>query len=767
MKIYLNSKSGYFRGPLIPISRGFILLPVVMALTLISAIAFLMNREGAMQVHQLAGEIATSQAEFAAKAGLNHAIWQANNASCNGYSNFNSVNLGADSYSSTISPASSSPVKITSTGIDDRGARFTINRDRVKVYQPVTTMTLTLGTDPGMDSYLSSAFSTVNYGVGENSVLKTWIFGWFYRHQLIKFDLPTTLPATARIVSAQLQLYQKSGAGSGVITAYRLTRNWLEGTQNGTGTADGVTWKTYDGTNSWENNGGDYASIAIAKATVNSDNDVWRTWEIGHLVQDWVSGKYNNNGLLLKTDAAISQIFASKENTTASIRPRLVINYTCECGQSCNITPACDAEYATTIKTGEFSTLSSSASNIKGLTFYPAGSVFNGVIAPTGGAWVSVDSGTDQLIMTDMSGTFLTQVAAPDAASTGVAYVSGGIHAGQFAVTDYGFSGITWVNDSGTAVSKLTTTTTNPYGVTYLERTASGTYDGSLAIISANKAVSIYDQNGNRLRVIDVSALTVQPEDLVHIPKKDRFLIVDRGAQKVIMIDFNGTEMGSYSLSGYGLSNPYGIAINPLTCDHALGDLGKDVVTLLNKNLVNTSTLKVDALGDTNISEDSASSNYGSSSTIYVGRASGQGKLYKGLLKFDVSGLPSNATVTAATLRLNQTTSTGSGSFDIGVYKIIATWNESSVKWSNFNANSNYDTTQLAVTSVATGTTGFKEWSLPPALINEWIDGVPQPNYGLALVYESNSKGNVFQFASKENSTVGSRPQLVINYTTP
>jgi acid phosphatase type 7 len=191
------------------------------------------------------------------------------------------------------------------------------------------------------------------------------------------------------------------------------------------------------------------------------------------------------------------------------------------------------------------------------------------------------------------------------------------------------------------------------------------------------------------------------------------------------------------------------------------------VVTLLNKNLVNTSTLKVDALGDTNISEDSASSNYGSSSTIYVGRASGQGKLYKGLLKFDVSGLPSNATVTAATLRLNQTTSTGSGSFDIGVYKIIATWNESSVKWSNFNANSNYDTTQLAVTSVATGTTGFKEWSLPPALINEWIDGVPQPNYGLALVYESNSKGNVFQFASKENSTVGSRPQLVINYTTP
>lgn len=719
-----------------------------------------------MQVNQLAGEIATSQAEFAAKAGLNHAIWQANNASCSGYSNLNSVNLGAESYSTTISPASSSPIKITATGVDDRGARFTINRDRVKVYQPVTTMTLTLGTDPGMDSYLSSAFSTVNYGVGENSVLKTWIFGWFYRHQLIKFDLPTTLPATARIVSAQLQLYQKSGAGSGVINAYRLTRNWLEGTQNGTGTADGVTWKTYDGTNIWEDNGGDYASKAIAKATVNSDNDVWRTWEIGQLVQDWVSGKYNNNGLLLKTDAAISQIFASKENTTASIRPRLIINYTCECGQSCNITPACDAEYATTIKTGEFSTLSYSASNIKGLTFYPSGSVLNGVMAPTGGAWVSVDSGTNQILMTDMAGTLLTQVAAPEASPTGIAFVTGGIHAGQLAVTHSGLNTITWVNNNGTVASKLTLSASNQEGLTYLERTISGTYDGTVALISADKAVSIYDQNGNLLKVIDVSGLTNQPEDLVHIPKKDRFLIVDRGAQKVIMIDFNGAQIGSYSLVDYGLSSTYGIAINPLTCDHVLGDTGVDKVTVVNKNTALSATLTVDAMADSYLYEGSTSSNFGTSTTIQVGKSSGPGNEYKGLLKFDVSALPSNATVTSATLRLDQTASTGSASFNIGVYKIIANWSESTVKWSNFSGGSNYDANQLAFTSVATGTPGFKEWSLPPALIDEWKDGAPRPNYGLALVYESNSKGNVFQFATKENSTASSRPQLVINYTT-
>jgi hypothetical protein len=123
--------------------------------------------------------------------------------------------------------------------------------------------------------------------------------------------------------------------------------------------------------------------------------------------------------------------------------------------------------------------------------------------------------------------------------------------------------------------------------------------------------------------------------------------------------------------------------------------------------------------------------------------------------------------VTSATLRLNETTSTGSGSFNIGIYKIKANWSETTATWSNFSASGNYDTTQLAVTSVATGSTGFKEWTLPVGLINEWIDAVPTPNYGLALVYESASKGNYFQFASKENTTVASRPQLVINYTLP
>uniref|UniRef100_UPI001178239A hypothetical protein n=1 Tax=Crenothrix polyspora TaxID=360316 RepID=UPI001178239A len=46
------------------IQNGFILLPVVMAITLIAAIAFLMNREGAMAVNQLGGEVQSSQAKL-------------------------------------------------------------------------------------------------------------------------------------------------------------------------------------------------------------------------------------------------------------------------------------------------------------------------------------------------------------------------------------------------------------------------------------------------------------------------------------------------------------------------------------------------------------------------------------------------------------------------------------------------------------------------------------------------------------------------------
>ncbi len=751
--------------------NGFILLPVVLAITLVAAIAFLMNREGAMAVNQVGGEMQATQASLAAKAGMSHMLWQSTNANCTGYTNLAATSFGTNSYSATITPTSNSPVSIKATGTDAQGASYTITRDWVTMYQPYNTVTLQLGADPGMDVAIASAYSTANFGGDENAALKTWLFTWYYRNQLIQLDLPSTIPINAHIVSAELQLFQKTGFGSGKIAAHRVNQPWLEGTKTGSGTADGATWKTYDGTNAWATNGGDYDAIPVATSEIKNASGVVASWEIAPLVQLWLPDKTKNFGVLLKTNDTLSPTFGSKEDATPSKRPKLVITYTCECGKACTPIPVCDAEYSVTNKVGGFSTLNYSSSTIKGLTFLPAGNVFNGAQAPTSvGAWVSVDSGLDKIIMTDISGAFKTQVATPGGTPTGIAYIANGSHAGQFAVIDYNYNGITWVSSTGATISTTSLTgVTNPLGVTYMEKTASGVNNGQIAVVDNAKKVSIFDQNGNLKISFSISGFINLPEDIAHIPNKDRFLILDRNAQKVFIIDFNGMHIASYLLSSYGLASAYGIAINPLTCDHAFGDIGVDLVTLLNKDPskpANAASKVFDDFADTDIYQGLPNNVFGAEKDIVVGKDT-TGKNDKILIKFDVSSLPVGATVTSATLRLNLISTTGSGSYNIGVYKIIASWSEATATWLNFSASGNYNTTQLAVSNVALGSTGFKEWTIPVGLINEWRDGIPTPNYGMALVFESTTKGPDYQFTSKENTVVASRPQLVINYTLP
>ncbi len=317
------------------IQRGFILLPVVLAITLIAAVAYLMNYDGAMNVNSLGKEIESSEARFVAMAGMNRMLWQANKSNCTGYANLTNAAFGTNNYSATITPTSGSPVSISVTGTHANGASYTINRDRVKVYQPPKNVTLQLGTTPGKDALIASGKPTTNFGNGDGGVLDAFIV---FRHQLIQFDL-SSIPLAANILSAQLQLYQKSAVGTTNINLYRVKQSWVEGTKYDSGTADGATWNTYNGINAWLTNGGDYDAAPIAGTSVTDGSNVARSWEIASLVQDWVTGKYPNNGMLLKAAGGVTVTFASKEDTTAANRPKLTLSYACECGQSCVVNP--------------------------------------------------------------------------------------------------------------------------------------------------------------------------------------------------------------------------------------------------------------------------------------------------------------------------------------------------------------------------------------------------------------------------------------------
>ncbi len=321
--------------------RAFILLPVIFTLTILAAVAYLLSREGAVNAGNVNREQQQDSALYIAQAGYQHAVWWLNRQNCTGYADIPDTSFGSHSYLAEFTDitgatiTAGSPVNIKVVGSYANGASYTINRNREKVYQyPFTTIALQLGTDPGKDAALHAFFfyTDLNYGNYKQEVSST---SWAEIYQLIQFDL-SGIPAEANIISAQLELKQTSSSkanADALIGVHRIKQNWTEGTKAGSGTADGATWKTADGSQNWDGgSGGNFDATVLASTEITADN-VSRTWDITSLVQGWHNGLYANEGLLLKGMGGVNVSFASKEDSTATDRPKLTITYACECGK--------------------------------------------------------------------------------------------------------------------------------------------------------------------------------------------------------------------------------------------------------------------------------------------------------------------------------------------------------------------------------------------------------------------------------------------------
>ena len=177
-----------------------------------------------------------------------------------------------------------SPVAIDVTATLANGNTRSLSRPVTSAYQPPVTVTLQLGTDPGADG-MPDSFYPRNYG-GADYFQVNEDPSWFQR-PLLRFDLGG-VPAQAAVLSAQLELRMQSINTPGTATIHRVNRSWVEGTKSGTGTADGATWATYDGINSWTTAGGDFNAAAVAETAING-GETWVSWEIGPLVEQWLA----------------------------------------------------------------------------------------------------------------------------------------------------------------------------------------------------------------------------------------------------------------------------------------------------------------------------------------------------------------------------------------------------------------------------------------------------------------------------------------------
>ncbi|NNJ95331.1 MAG: DNRLRE domain-containing protein [Halobacteria archaeon] len=239
-----------------------------------------------------------------------------------------------------VGSGTASPVTITATGTlignpsPANDLKRKLKRNGYPAYQPASYSFLQLQPGSGKDAMLSGFYNSRNYG---DYRLRVTSSSGSPRNSLVQFDL-AAIPVGARVISAQLQLYhtitETPGADAGV-SVHRVSRDWVEGTKSGAGTADGASWDTWNGTNAWSTAGGDYDPAAVASSAITDATGDWESWDITSLAQGWLDGTFANNGLLLKGIGTVAVSLASKEDADPTLHPKLNITYACECGSAC------------------------------------------------------------------------------------------------------------------------------------------------------------------------------------------------------------------------------------------------------------------------------------------------------------------------------------------------------------------------------------------------------------------------------------------------
>ncbi|GJQ29546.1 MAG: hypothetical protein HBSAPP03_14300 [Phycisphaerae bacterium] len=167
----------------------------------------------------------------------------------------------------------------------------------------------------------------------------------FARRGLVQFDV-SSIPAGSTInsVSVVLTLTKvNSGSAPTQISLFRVTNGWSEGPShagnaNGQGSfaqAGDVTWEhTLFNMMFWNNPGGDFVPTPSATQTIGQSLVAY-TWASTPTliadVQGWVNNPGTNFGWLLKGNEAIATTtrrFASREVSTVTQRPKVIIDYT-------------------------------------------------------------------------------------------------------------------------------------------------------------------------------------------------------------------------------------------------------------------------------------------------------------------------------------------------------------------------------------------------------------------------------------------------------
>lgn len=183
----------------------------------------------------------------------------------------------------------------------------------------------------GLDTYISSANPTFNYGA---SAVLAMCFSSPVIRPLLKFDI-SSIPANAAITSAILTIKNSAWTFSPTLQFFRVTTAWFEGVQNGAAPAagqNGSTWnlRNANGSVAWTAGpGGDFAAQS---GQIDSDDFVGGGLNSVDLTADvkaFYAGTLVNNGWTFNSQGGSVNAFNfdSSDSATAANRPKLTIVY--------------------------------------------------------------------------------------------------------------------------------------------------------------------------------------------------------------------------------------------------------------------------------------------------------------------------------------------------------------------------------------------------------------------------------------------------------
>jgi len=241
--------------------RGYVLLPVVIAISLIAALAFMISRESNMQVKIAASEFEIKQAEYLTQAGLQHGLREAVQQGCGAYTDLTNVAFENDQYSTTLTT--------------DLGA----------------TTSYTIAVD--QDTWIRSDQPADNNATNLKLHTRNETLG--IERPLLRYDL-SPITANASILSATAWFYITNAHAAGPIDIHLTSADWTE------------TDATWDSMNT------NMDSVVLATIPSQPVTGLWLPVNLTAQVQAWVNGQPNFGITLNSTVDGVHGQYNSRES---------------------------------------------------------------------------------------------------------------------------------------------------------------------------------------------------------------------------------------------------------------------------------------------------------------------------------------------------------------------------------------------------------------------------------------------------------------------